>query len=483
MAGTAFESYALLLVLALAGCATPTGTGSGSPSDPGARPSTPGDGEELPSLYAGYSATPAHWKHLRMQMTDYRIQYLSDASTRTTEYAWSAQHFDRLILDWGDARSVPEYRRIAPTAELYRYVLTWTVALPTAGLSADPAVTYYAHMQQWYSRHPEFQLETAFLHDGTKCGVATRSQTCRLSVHIWSTDRWIVNPADAGLRAYDRDRLAAIASDVDGLFIDEHSSGDMADRLKSQSILEYADWSAYERDIVQLLRDVRSAVGASKRLLLNTYNYVTPWDVQMTVVAGGAHAESFNNPVYPGMESRWRHVESVLAAGASMNMPPQGGDMPSGYTAGSYDTPKARRRIWELASYYLVAPTQPGLLYFNGIGDKFEQPFAASWVGAVEANIGAPTGTRSVFAEGTDGTGRHYRVWARDYERALVLVRPVIEWGNNSYGDESAVDVALPSTDRFRPLEEDGRVSAATAGVRLRAGEAMILVKEGRVGW
>jgi hypothetical protein len=480
--GSAVRSHILLLALALAGCATPTDAVGGSEIDPGGRPTTPGDGEELPGLYAGYSASPApHWKHLRMGVVDYRIQYLQDVSARSAEYTWTAQHFDRLILDWGDTRSVPEYRRAAPTAELYRYVLTWTVSQAAAGSSIDPAVTYYAHMQQWYSRHAEYQLENAFLHDATKCSVATRSPACRLSVHIWATDRWIVNPADAGLRAYDRDRLAAIASDVDGLFVDEHASGDMRDRLTSQSILEYPDLRVYEHDVVELLRDIRTAIGMQKRLLLNTGNYVTPWDVQMTVAAGGAHGESFNNPVFPEMESRWRHVEAVVAAGASMNMPPQEGDMPAGFTSGSFDTPTARRRIWDLASYYLVAPAQPGLLFFDGIGDKWGQPFATSWLGAVEANIGAPIGARRVFAEGADGTGRRYRVWARDYERALVLVRPIIEWGNNSYGNETAVDLALASTERLRPLNQDGRVSAAVERIQLRAGEAAILVKEGRV--
>lgn len=478
MTGWAVTPLALLFALALGGCAAPTDAVGGSEIDTGR------EGEELSGLYTGYDATTApHWKHLRMQMTDYRIQYLPDASTRSAEYMWSAQHFDRLILDWGDTRSVPEYRRVAPAAELYRYVLTWTVLQPDAPWDTDPAVTYYAHMQQWYTRHPEYQLESAFVHDATKCGVATRSQACRLAVHIWSSNRWIVNPADAGLRAYNRERLAAVATDVDGLFIDEHSSGDMVDRLKPQSILEYPDWSAYERDIVQLLRDIRTAVGQRKRLLLNTYNYVTPWDVQMTVAAGGAHAEAFNNPVYPEMESRWRHVEAVLAAGASMNMPPRDGDMPAGYTSGSFDTPTARRRIWELASYYLVAPAQPGLLFFNSIGDQYGQPFSDSWLAAVEANIGAPVGARRVHAEGGDGTGQRYRVWAREYERALVLVRPVIDWGSNSYGDESAVDVALPSEERLRPLKEAGRVGAAVEGIQLRAGEAAILVKEGRVRW
>jgi hypothetical protein len=414
-------------------------------------------------------------------MTDYRIPYLTDASARSAEYAWSAQHFDRLILDWGDARSVPEYRRVMPGAELYRYVLTWTVALTGSNLPADAAVTYYAHMQQWYAAHPQYQIENAFLHDATKCGAATKAVACRLSVHIWSSERWIVNPGDAGLREYNRARLSAIASDVDGLFIDEHSSGDMADRLASRPLLEYPDWSSYQRDIVQLLRDVRAAVGGGKRLLLNTYNYTTPWDVEMTVVAGGAHAEAFNNPVFPEMERRWRHVDALLAAGASMNMPPQDGSMPASYSAGGFETPAARRRIWELASYYLVAPTQPGLLFFNSIGDQFDRPFADNWLGAVEANIGAPVDARHVFADGVDGTGRRYRVWAREYERALVLVRPVIEWGANTFGDETAVDIALPTSEPFRPLDADGRLAPAVGAIQLRAGEAAILIKAARI--
>lgn len=468
-------SLASLATLWLVGCGTPTEVGGSGATPPGR------EKEELPGLYTGYDpATAPHWRHLRLQMTDYRIQYLADASARSAEYSWSAQHFDRLILDWGDARSVAEYRRLMPSVELYRYVLTWTVTQTGSSLPADPAVTYYSHMQQWYARHPEYQIENAFLHDATACGAATKSPACRLSTHIWTTDRWIVNPGDPGLRAYNRERLAAIASDVDGLFIDEHSSGDMADRLTSRSILEYPDWSIYQRDIVQLIREARAAVGG-KRLLLNSYSYTTPWDVEMIVVAGGAHAEAFNNPVFPEMERRWRHVDALLAAGASMNMPPDGVSMPTGYTAGSSDTPLARRRIWELASYYLVAPSQPGLLYYNGGGDRFDKPFVDSWVGAVEANIGTPVGARYVFAEGTDGSGRRYRVWAREYDRALVLIRPVIEWGANSFGDESAVEIRLPTDERFRPLDLDGRMDVAVAAIQLRAGEAAILIKESRV--
>jgi hypothetical protein len=36
---------------------------------------------------------------------------------------------------------------------------------------------------------------------------------------------------------------------------------------------------------VQLLRDIRAAVGPGKRLLLNTHGYITTWDAQMTAAS------------------------------------------------------------------------------------------------------------------------------------------------------------------------------------------------------
>ena len=481
MTGSVTRSFGIVAMAFVAGSVACTGL-TDATRDRDANPPAGLPGENLPGLYGGYApAGIPHWPHLRTQMSDYRIQYLADASARTREYAWSAAHFDRIVLDAGDPRSVAEYRRLLPQAELYRYVLTWTVPQPVAGSSRELGTTYYAHMQAWYTRHPEYRLEDAFLHDAAKCGIASRSPTCRIAVHIWRTDRWVVNPGDAGLRGYDRERLAQVVADADGLFVDEHSSGDMADRLKPVPLLEYADWALYERDIVQLLREARAALGTSKRLLINTFNYTDAWDVEMAAAAGGAHAEALNNPIFPEMENRWKYVESVLAAGASMNVLPDRGALPVTYTSGGSATPTARRRMWELASFYLVAPPQPGLLFLNSLGDSWSEPFATSWSRAVEADIGLPTAGRTIIAEGRDPTARAYRVWGRDYTRALVLVRPVVDWNMTTYGDETGIEIDLPTGERFRPLNADGGLSPAVQRVLLRAGEAAILIKENRV--
>lgn len=467
------------LALLLAACSSVTDR---SPTRP-ASPVAPQQGDyaatdaaRFPALFAGYdSARTPHFPHLRLQVTDYRIQYQSSDAVRATEYAWTAAHVDRVILDYGDTRSVSEYRRLNPALQIYRYALQWTVMLP--GQEADGlAASYYAHMQSWYAAHPEYQLERAFLHDGTKCGTAGPAEGCRVTFTLWSRARWALNPGDAGLRAYQGARLSALAADADGLFLDEHASGDMRDRLQALPLLEYPDWSVYESDMVSLLGALREEL-APKRLLLNTSEYIKPWDRQMIAAAGGSHAESFDNPFHADMERRWDHVDSVLAAGATVDMPP-GGDMPASYTAGGFDSPAARAQIWRLAAAYLVAPAQVGALYFNPIGGKWDAPFSTSWLPAVEANIGAPVGARHVAAEGTDATGRHYRVWARDYQGALVLVRPLIDWSTPEYGDATGVAVPLPTNDRYRPLAADGSLGEAVDHVTLRASEAAILVKE-----
>jgi hypothetical protein len=94
-------------------------------------------------------------------------------------------------------------------------------------------------------------------------------------------------------------------------------------------------------------------------------------------------------------------------------------------------------------------------------------------------DVGLPRGSRRTLLEGRDPTGRRFRVWSRELGRALVLVRPVIEWGNNSFGDDSAVEVRLPGGAFLRPVDADGRVGPRVSRVRLRAGEAAILLQGG----
>jgi hypothetical protein len=70
-----------------------------------------------------------------------------------------------------------------------------------------------------------------------------------------------------------------------------------------------------------------------------------------------------------------------------------------------------------------------------------------------------------------EGSFGDWRVLARDFERALVLVKPFV----GSFGDDTATIHDLPAP--MRPLRADGSLGEPTSQVTLRSGEAAILVR------
>lgn len=70
-----------------------------------------------------------------------------------------------------------------------------------------------------------------------------------------------------------------------------------------------------------------------------------------------------------------------------------------------------------------------------------------------------------------EGAHLLWRVLAREFSRGLVLVRPPVA----SYGDETARDFALDAA--WRQVHLDGSRGEPTRSVRLRSGEAVVLVR------
>jgi glycosyltransferase involved in cell wall biosynthesis len=466
---------ALATVAALVSLGCTGGKSDAAPSRSDVAGQLASDGQ-LPSadpLFSSYSPKSPHWPHLRTLVADYRIQYQSDPAVRRAEYRWAAAHFDRLILDNGDSLSVPQYRALNAGGQLYRYALNWTVIQPGQEKHEDNSTAYYAHMQRWYEAHPQYRIENAFLHETDRCPENGAIESCRLAVHIWTQDRWCVNPGDPGLRAYQRDRLREVARDVDGVFLDEHGSEDMAERLRPRRILEYRAWERYESDIVELLAAERAALGSGRILLLNTSAYTSPWDLRMAEVAGGSHGELLNDAFRPGIERIWNFAEDVLASGATFTLSPAD-EIPSGYPAGNSATPRARKALWELASYYMVVPERPDRLFLN-LAPKWDQPYETRWPKAVEANVGKPLGPRALLGRAGDSVLGTRRIWRREFERAVVLLRPAdAESVQKSYSD--ALEIDLPAGRSYLPLRADGTLGEPTSRIALRGSEGAILI-------
>jgi hypothetical protein len=432
-----------------------------------APPAPPGGSSSgVGSLYTGYSAGSPHWSHIRTLATDFYYNWTP------TERTWAGQHFDVALSGGGAA-----WRAVNPGVTHLPYTLFWTVLTPSSSSKQSISSIYYDDMEQWYASRPEYRMEDAFLHTSTDKSINTRAK-----VMIWDSDRWLINPADPGARAYTIDRYRRIVADEEGVFIDEASSGDILPRARLGVDISATE---YQAAFTSLLADIKKAFG-SKMIMLNTAEYTKDFDRANAAAAGAVHLELFNNPMYSEMPLRWKWIEELRSLGVTVDLvspyPSKwADDHASQYPKGNYPTSGQRIHMWELASYYMVVGQSPEGLFYHIKAPDWETPFANYWFKGIEANIGHPLGARRVLQQGTDPVGQAYAVYEREFDRALVLIRSQRGWDKQSYLDATAVEVTLPSGESWLPLRADGTLGAAVAKVKLRNSESLILVKKSRI--
>lgn len=420
------------------------------------------------SLFSGYSPTSSHYQHIRTMMTDFYYAWTS------AERDWAGKHYDAAMSGARDA-----WKAVDPSGVQIPYSLEWSTVVP--GQQGDNLLNvYYSDMKSWYASHTQYRLEDAFLH---VAGAARRDSASRVVVKIWDTNRWLMNPADPGNRAYQVDRYRRGTANTEGAFIDEAGSGGITPFIKN--VAEFPNPVDYQAPFTSLLAEIRQGIG-NKILMLNASEYHADWDLANIRAAGAVQLENFNNPMYSGMPSRWGWVDQLLADGVTVDLVPVYSSEwvtrhSSLYPAGGiYATSAQRLKMWELSSYYMSVGATPDRFYLT-LENTWDAPYSSLWLKAQEANIGHPRAPRSVFATGTDPVGKSYTVYGRDFDRALVLVRGQTGWSTQSYGSETAARVTLPSGEQWLPLHADGTLGAPVTSVSLRNSEAMILIKKSTI--
>ena len=433
------------------------------------------------SLYSGYSTVSPHWPHIRTALTDFYYSW------NGTERLWAAQHYDLAMSGSG-----PAWKAGNPGVQHYAYVLLQGTLLPASTPSdGAPFTQWYDDAVRWYAAHTQYNIETAFLHRAGQQPTFAN----RLKPFGWDTYIWIINPGDPGLIAYQTDRFRKLASNEDGLFIDVQGSGDLSRYLvdatgrSSEYTTSGTTWpptGQYYTDYVALLRTLKSAVGA-KTLQPNTAMYAFDPDFANVTAAGATHMEKSNNPLNSGLPDTWRWIDRLLGASASVNFvdaidySDMGGVAPR--LGGGRDSAYRRVKMAELASYYMVVPHAPDKLQLQLV-NEWSRPFSTVWITAQEANIGHPTAVRRQVSDGiasSDPLGQRVLVYARDFDRALVIVRPQTGWGTQRYDDASAVSVPLPTGVTWLPLHADGTLGAPVTTIKLRNAEAAILIKQNTI--
>jgi hypothetical protein len=411
-------------------------------------------------------ANSPHFSHINLFYTDFYTRYESAADQRAT-LSFLGARLDGVMSGPGN-----QWKAADPTILHIPYALQFTVPSPEQKSIRDNlASAYFADMQRWYTAHPQYDIENAFLHRGGHDGAH------RVRVKIWDSMRYAVNPGDLGQRAYQVDRLQRVAQGEDGVFLDEFGGG-MSGVSKTTD--EFATFSAYMNAETELIEKVHDAI-KPKFLLINIGEYWTPADSALVVAGGGAHLERTNFPFTDHLVSRWTQIDNLLAMKVYTEFVTlwsytdwvNAKSFPT-FQGGMYSSRLERGQIVQLASYYMAVPADPARLSLDQQNQWNVRPDTA-WMPAVEVDVGHPREARHVIASGTDAARQIYRIYARDFDHALVVIRPQSDWRPQIYADSTGIVVPLPAP--MRPLRRDGTLGAAVSSVTLRNVEAAILFK------
>ena len=413
-----------------------------------------------------------HWRHARFAAFDYRIHYLHEPQ-KTTEYNRAAARYDVVI--GGD---VDAWKSRNPTVQQYVYDLI-------KGEKFSPA-NDVGPMESWLAANG-YNVEDTYLH----VAAGDRSKADRVVFKSPWGEFWALNPADPGQVAWREEvtrrltRSGTRGSQYDGIFYDVLGSGSGGIGEIPEKTLEFGSRSEYASALHELLKRSTSWM-PSGRCMANTGTYLTAEDAAQADACGAVLMEYANNTYGEIGFLMWDFVSARMDAGTQVILVPQRqGTLKNtprfNLNPGNFGSVAERVLMAEYANYLmLVDPTRMDLLavdfYLTGVASP-NQPHDIAWLRAFEVDIGLATGARTVLQRGTDGAGQPYDAYVREFENAIVIYRPMQNWARRDFGDKTAEIIEVPGERDWRMLLADGSTKPVFSSVRLRNGEAVILMK------
>lgn len=293
----------------------------------------------------------------------------------------------------------------------------------------------------------------------------------RLFYPSYGQMRFVTYPGGAGVADWAGEyhsKLLAAKPLADGIFMDNSGGRSPVGNI---STVEHAE--TYAADYGAMMGAVNRAI-APKWVLANTAGGGNDADRVVRQVPG-----TVDEFVLRPLAHSWQQFLDTAADVARK----QAISDPSGYlildtlsTGGSPTDP--RTRMAALAYYYLLGDPDTTFLMTWG-GEEPASSWSRHWFNAIAHDVGQPQGEFTTFATGTDpaNANRGYRVFAREYQDALVLYKPLSYTagsGTGSLGYESATIHDLPRA--YRPLHADGTLGAPITKISLRNGEGAVLI-------
>jgi hypothetical protein len=293
----------------------------------------------------------------------------------------------------------------------------------------------------------------------------------RLFYPFYGQMRFVTNPSDPNVRRWAADYHVRLLSGnplADGVFVDNATG-----RVPFPGVSVLEPTNTFSLDSGSLMGAISRAI-QPKWVLANT--------------AGGREDASgiaanavgvFEEFLLRPMESNWSEVgdavnliNSRLAPGGApylvIDTHPSGGS-----------STDARTQTAALAYYYLVADPERTFLMFFG-GNNPSSTWTQHWTPAAAVDVGVPEGAMRVLATGTDplSPSLTYKVFARDYQNALVLYKPLSYKsgiGEGTRNEQTGTTHQLG--ENYRRVNADGTLGTVISSIRLRNGEGAVLIK------
>jgi len=413
------------------------------------------------------------------------------------------------------AQNAQEIKHLNPDFEWYVYN---SITDNLVGSSTDPEdalISRIAARHGWdhEEAYLHFRDDTSLILEGKLVSVpgwgggsAASKAQARVPVYRADLSRRVVNFSTPEARQLNKEVILALTLDrvfdntslhPDGIFFDNcayqlYNTGQITKGghvLETPGYLqvesaEFQLWHWYSNlgpFLTVLMDTLRTSAtwspdGRRKLLAINVANAWTDSYVSMSV-ADLLYLEFQYDPVrcFGGHEVEYAWQRDRLAAAAGMRtlyLPARMTEV-SGLP-GSFSPEEAY--LGSLA-WYMTTRSDGSVLNIESSGLPSDAGWdTLSWRGCVdvvERQLGRATGDPYTLSEGTDPTGKPYRVWARRYENGLVLVRNRGRWDE---GIEPGTAVTIPLPGPMASVSPSGRIHTAVSSVALRNGGAAILL-------
>ena len=178
------------------------------------------------------------------------------------------------------------------------------------------------------------------------------------------------------------------------------------------------------------------------------------------------------NPGQNAVQDAWRRDTVAYNAGISSFYSPCMKRTAPGYPG---EISYGQALLGSLA-WCLTTRTDSSWLFLMGTN----APETAGWdtlcwrgcVDTVQTYLGSPVDDPYIYQDGTDPLNNAYKVWGRNYDNGLVLVRPRGAW-DEGITEETAVWVVLDSS--LHVMDPDGVIGSPVDSISMRNGSGAIL--------